>query len=66
MNDRQKKLLLILKKSGHLSISEQAASFDVSEMTIRRDLDALEKMGEASRIHGGRLSNLPQAEALIF
>lgn len=36
-----------------VSISELAAEFAVSEMTIRRDLDALERKAQIQRTHGG-------------
>jgi DeoR/GlpR family transcriptional regulator of sugar metabolism len=37
------------------TISELAREFDVSEMTIRRDLDALERQSHVQRTHGGAI-----------
>jgi DeoR family fructose operon transcriptional repressor len=53
MNIRQIDILGFLEERGRVSISEIKSFFDVSEMTIRRDLTALEEMGYVTRIHGG-------------
>ncbi|HNX26875.1 MAG TPA: DeoR/GlpR family DNA-binding transcription regulator [Phycisphaerae bacterium] len=42
-----------LADSQSVSIPELAASFGVSEMTVRRDLDSLEAIGKVHRTHGG-------------
>jgi len=55
MNTRQKKILQKLKRNGHVSIAKEAHAFAVNEMTIRRDLNILESIGEATRIHGGAI-----------
>ena len=64
MNNRQNKILQKLKKEGHVSIAKEAALFEVNEMTIRRDLIALEKIGEATRIHGGAVPWSPFPDGL--
>lgn len=66
MNDRQKKILQKLKKNGHISITEESKTFGVNEMTIRRDLTALEKIGEATRVHGGAIPRSPMPGGLDF
>ena len=66
MNDRQKKILQKLKKNGHVSITEESQAFAVNEMTIRRDLTALEKIGEATRVHGGAIPRSPMPGGLDF
>jgi DeoR/GlpR family transcriptional regulator of sugar metabolism len=53
MNIRQSRILEMLEKHGRISLSEIKEVFPVSEMTIRRDLAALEEEGYATRIHGG-------------
>jgi DeoR family fructose operon transcriptional repressor len=50
---RHKALLDHLSESGAGSIDELCRRFDVSEMTIRRDLSELEKEGLLVRTHGG-------------
>lgn len=44
-----------------LTVANLSKKFDVSEMTIRRDLEVLESHGELKRVHGGALS-LPRDE----
>jgi DeoR family fructose operon transcriptional repressor len=51
--ERQRALLVYLSERGSCSIAELCAQFDVSEMTIRRDLSELEKEGHLVRTHGG-------------
>jgi DeoR/GlpR family transcriptional regulator of sugar metabolism len=53
MNIRQAEIMRLLEERGRVAISEIKSLFGVSEMTIRRDLTALEEMGYATRIHGG-------------
>jgi DeoR family fructose operon transcriptional repressor len=52
-NERQKALLDHLNETGTGSIDELCVRFDVSEMTIRRDLSELQKVGLLIRTHGG-------------
>ncbi len=47
-------------RSGVTAISELATRFDVSEMTVRRDLDALESEGLIERVRGGALAAEPE------
>lgn len=42
-----------LLRTDEVSIDDLAARFDVSGMTVRRDLELLESRGEAIRTHGG-------------
>ncbi len=53
---RQRAILEILNAGGQALVSELARRFDVSEMTIRRDLRVLEGRGLALRVHGGALA----------
>lgn len=52
-DDRRDQLLELVRQHGFAALPDLAASLDVSESTVRRDLDALEKMGVAKRTHGG-------------
>ncbi len=47
--------LLSQAESGILGVSHLSRLLDVSEMTIRRDLDALAAAGLVQRIHGGAM-----------
>ncbi|GHU16479.1 GntR family transcriptional regulator [Spirochaetia bacterium] len=49
---RHKNIMEMLNSKGAVSISEIAASFGASMMTIRRDIDILEKNGQVCKMHG--------------
>jgi DeoR family transcriptional regulator of aga operon len=53
---RHNKIQKRLRKAGSVSVSVLARDLGVSEMTIRRDLTALEKQGLAVRTFGGALA----------
>lgn len=53
---RHKYILEYVEQEGSISVIELAEHFDVSEMTIRRDLNELERIGLIRRIHGGAIS----------
>lgn len=52
-----------LQRSGSVRIDELARELEVSEMTIRRDLDELEARGLARRVRGGAVAVGPEAFA---
>ncbi|WP_168217733.1 substrate-binding domain-containing protein [Occultella kanbiaonis] len=51
--ERQERFLRLLRAKGSVAVGALAAEFDVSEMTVRRDLNALAARGLAVRVHGG-------------
>lgn len=51
--ERHRKILAILKNQQIVSIIELADLLDVSHMTVRRDIDKLEKQGRVSSVSGG-------------
>jgi DeoR/GlpR family transcriptional regulator of sugar metabolism len=51
--DRQEQILELLERDGRVSVSDFSARMDVSEMTVRRDLQLLEQRGVLTRVHGG-------------
>lgn len=53
MQQRQDKILSILRQEGRVRISDLAARLDVTEMTIRRDLRFLEKEEQVLQVKGG-------------
>lgn len=53
MNARHQKILEILRLQREVSVLELAEQFNVSPITIRRDLDNLERDGTLTRTHGG-------------
>ncbi len=50
---RRDRLREMVQARGFASLGELAATLEVSESTIRRDLEQLEKDGQARRTHGG-------------
>jgi len=54
--ERQQKILEEIKNKGAATISELSKNFNVSEMTVRRDLNLLEEKGLIKRTYGGALS----------
>jgi len=59
---RKGRIRKLLLQHETVSIPKLATSFGVSEMTVRRDLDELEREGEARRTHGGAVA----AERMSF
>ena len=56
---RRAKLREMIRQHGFVSIPDLREAMEVSESTIRRDLEALEETGEAKRTHGGVFSTGP-------
>lgn len=52
-NQRRDKILELLKEDGSAKVIDLARIFKVTEVTIRQDLEKLEKEGLALREHGG-------------
>ncbi|MCK5737290.1 MAG: DeoR/GlpR transcriptional regulator [Spirochaetaceae bacterium] len=53
---RRQLILAELSTAGAVRVDELGRRFDVSEMTVRRDLDALEAEGLLERTHGGAIA----------
>jgi DeoR family fructose operon transcriptional repressor len=51
--ERQQKIVDQVLHDGTMTVSELSAQFDVSEITIRRDLDELDALGYLERVRGG-------------
>ena len=52
LTERHRVILDILQLQGSVSVSDLAERLDVSEVTIRKDLSALEKQNKLYRTHG--------------
>ena len=50
---RRAQILAELDRRGSVRVSELVDILGVSDMTIRRDLDVLQEMGELHKVHGG-------------
>lgn len=55
--ERRQSLLEQLRKQPGLRVRELAETLDVSEGTVRNDLNALESDGHVTRVHGGAIIN---------
>jgi DeoR family fructose operon transcriptional repressor len=53
VEERRNQLLEMVRSRGFASLPELAERLNVSESTVRRDLDYLEEVGSAKRTHGG-------------
>lgn len=54
--EREQAILLALETSGRVAGTDLVARFGVSAVTVRKDLDALERRGLLRRIRGGAVS----------
>ncbi|MFQ7236755.1 MAG: DeoR family transcriptional regulator, partial [Enterococcus hulanensis] len=50
--DRFQAIMSLLEVSGTVRVSDIMDKLSVSDMTVRRDLDELEKQGLLERVHG--------------
>ncbi|MDH7486624.1 MAG: DeoR/GlpR family DNA-binding transcription regulator [Anaerolineae bacterium] len=56
--ERHSKIIEIVLERGRITILDICQMFNVSEMTARRDLNALDRQGLLRRVHGGAVANL--------
>ena len=54
--DRLDVTLRLVRNAGRVSLADLAARLGVSEMTVRRDLDALQSRGLVERVRGGAVA----------
>lgn len=59
---RKERIATMIRTRGFMSSAALAELFQVSEMTIRRDLAELETRGEIQRTHGGAVTEAPAIE----
>ncbi len=52
-NQRREKILELIKEDGHAKVIDLSNIFKVTNVTIRHDLESLEKKGFIIREHGG-------------
>jgi len=55
LNQRRTKILNLIREDGHAKVINLSKLFNVSEVTIRQDLEVLEEMGYIQREHGGAM-----------
>jgi DeoR/GlpR family transcriptional regulator of sugar metabolism len=54
-----------IKREGGVSVAELARAYDVSPITVHRDLEQLAAEGLVERVHGGARALAPPADAVI-
>ena len=54
--DRRKRIIAMLQRDGVVKVAKLMEIFQVSIETIRRDLEALEKLGVLTRVYGGAVA----------
>ncbi len=64
--DRLEQIEQRVRTAGRVKVTELAVALDVSEMTIRRDLDVLAEQGVVQRVRGGAVAVGPQPFAQRF
>lgn len=64
--ERLTSILEDIKSNRAISVSDLSLKYDVSEMTIRRDLKQLEDHGLITRTHGGAIPNNRALDELQF
>lgn len=51
--ERYNLILELIKNKKNIKLNELVEEMDVSEATVRRDLNFLEEKGKIRRVHGG-------------
>ncbi|WP_374009146.1 DeoR/GlpR family DNA-binding transcription regulator [Leifsonia sp. LS-T14] len=64
--DRNRLILEMIESRGELHIADIAHAANVSEMTVRRDLESLEALGALTRVHGGAVSTVSRSRSPLF
>lgn len=63
INPRLDRIVNLINEEGFLKVTEISRLCDVSEMTVRRDLDLLHKQNRIQRVYGGAISLNNQTQA---
>jgi DeoR/GlpR family transcriptional regulator of sugar metabolism len=61
---RRQAILRLIEEHGFIRISNLGERFNVTDMTIRRDIDYLSNLGLVKRVHGGAVSENDQGMSL--
>lgn len=60
-SQRRAAILALVEEAGAARVSELVEQLDVSDMTVRRDIERLDAEGLLERVHGGAIAVLPRA-----
>lgn len=64
--ERRSRILSEVRRSGAVSVAELASALDVSDMTVRRDIDALAEDGLLDKVRGGATTPRVEGAELGF
>ncbi|WP_188881899.1 DeoR/GlpR family DNA-binding transcription regulator [Alicyclobacillus cellulosilyticus] len=64
--ERHQKMVELINQRGSMRVSELSQIFEVTEETIRRDLDKLEAEGKIRRSHGGAVRIYDEAPEISY
>ncbi len=64
--DRQRRIQTLIKEEGIVKVAQLSRVFGVTELTIRRDFDVLEKKGVLDRTHGGAVLRRRVTEESVY
>ncbi len=64
--ERRNEILSILKEEGRVIVADLSKKYDVTEETIRRDLEKLENDGYAERTYGGAVLRGSEKDEVPF
>ena len=64
--ERHNKIAELINNRGRITVPELAKEFEISEITIRRDLKELEDRGLITRTHGGAIKNIKSSYELYY
>ncbi len=54
-DQRRERIVATVRENGRVRVSELSEEYDISEVTIRKDLEVLEAEGHLKRVHGGAI-----------
>jgi len=63
---RQERILADVRAHGAVRVTDLVADLDVSDMTVRRDIAALARLGVVRRVHGGAVDAHQTSHELDF
>lgn len=64
--ERQERIFQIVNQRNSVKVSELSTELDISEVTIRRDLEELQRQKRIIRTHGGAMATYSVGKALMY
>ena len=55
-DQRREEIIKLIEEKGKIKVSEISKLYEISEVSVRKDLEFLEAQGHLSRIHGGAVA----------